>query len=118
PDIPELECDAVRMRQVISNLVSNAIKHTERGEIRISTSLRGNALLIAVRDTGSGIPEDQHELIFVPFVQLDGHKMGVGLGLDIARQLVRLHGGDIHLQSTVGQGSTFTIELPVHPASP
>jgi len=70
-----------------------------------------------VSDTGEGIPEEQQELVFLPFVQLDSRRAGVGLGLDIARQLIRLHGGDIHLQSGPGQGSTFTIELPLSQVS-
>jgi signal transduction histidine kinase len=115
PDLPEIQGDSVRLRQVVGNLVANAIKHTPQGTITITTRQRGASLLISVADTGSGIPEDRQKLIFVPFVQLDSHSAGVGLGLDIALQLVRLHGGDIHLQSTTGQGSTFTTELPISP---
>jgi signal transduction histidine kinase len=113
PDLPPLQGDDMRLRQALGNLVVNAIKHTTQGSITISTRQHASAILIAVTDTGQGIPEDRQKLIFVPFVQLDSHSAGVGLGLDIALQLVRLHGGDIHLQSAIGQGSTFTIELPV-----
>jgi signal transduction histidine kinase len=112
-DLPQVTVDPVRVRQIVSNLTSNAVKHTESGEIEISTAHRGKSAVVIVRDTGAGIPEDQHELIFVPFVQLDGRKIGVGLGLDIALQLARLHGGTIHVQSVVGQGSTFTLEIPL-----
>jgi signal transduction histidine kinase len=104
--------DSVRLRQALSNLVSNAVKYTEQGEIVVKTTARGETILIEIRDTGIGIPEAQRELIFVPFVQLDSRRIGVGLGLDIALQLVRLHGGDIRVQSVHGQGSIFTIELP------
>jgi signal transduction histidine kinase len=113
PDLPPLEADQVRLRQAVANLVGNACKYTEQGTIELSTRQREQSILIAIRDTGVGIPEDQQKLVFVPFVQLDGQKVGVGLGLDIALQLVNLHGGELHLESTVGQGSTFTIELPM-----
>ncbi|MEL7236256.1 MAG: ATP-binding protein, partial [Chloroflexota bacterium] len=73
-------------------------------------------LTIDVVDTGTGISEEAQRLIFVPFVQMDTRQAGVGLGLDIALQLVRLHGGDIHLESTPGKGSRFTIVLPYTPA--
>lgn len=113
PDLPALQGDGMRLRQALGNLVVNAIKHTAQGSITISTRQHATAIWVAVTDTGKGIPEDRQKLIFVPFVQLDSHSAGVGLGLDIALQLIRLHGGDIHLQSILGQGSTFTIELPV-----
>jgi signal transduction histidine kinase len=113
PFLPPIEADTLRLRQILGNLVSNAIKHTEQGEICIKASQHGPILEIAVRDTGAGIPEDQQAIIFVPFVRLNNRTAGVGLGLDIALQLARLHGGDIRLQSVVGQGSTFTVELPI-----
>lgn len=118
PDLSPLMCDAVRLRQALGNLVSNAVKHTQRGTITIRTRQRGESLLIAVQDTGPGIPEEQQQLIFVPFVQLDVHQRGVGLGLDIALQLVRLHGGDIVLESAAGEGCTFTIALPLDVGNP
>jgi signal transduction histidine kinase len=114
PDLPLVNGDSVRLRQVVGNLVSNAVKHTHQGSITIRSRQHGSSVLVAVVDTGPGIPDDQHELIFVPFVQVDSRSAGVGLGLDIALQLARLHGGDIHLESTVGQGSTFTLVLPAH----
>jgi signal transduction histidine kinase len=113
PDLPPVQGDEIRLRQAISNLVVNAIKHTERGEITIRSRQRGRMLLVSVIDSGPGIPEDRQKLVFLPFVQLDSRGAGVGLGLDIALQLARLHGGDIRLQSAVGQGSAFTLELPV-----
>ena len=111
-DLPVIQADPVRLRQAIANLVANAVKYTERGEIAISTRMEGKLVAIAIRDTGIGISEEQKELVFVPFVQLNQRQIGVGLGLDIALQLVRLHGGDISLTSQPGQGSTFTIRLP------
>ncbi|NDJ63076.1 MAG: HAMP domain-containing histidine kinase [Chloroflexi bacterium] len=113
PDLPHLLADRLRLRQALGNLVSNAVKYTTQGTVTLSTACQGQQIVIEVSDTGIGIAEAEQKLIFVPFVQLDSRRVGVGLGLDIARQLIRLHGGDIHLQSTLGQGSTFTIELPL-----
>lgn len=115
PDLPKIQADELRLRQIVRNLTVNAAKYTEHGEIRISTSVRGGLMLIRVSDTGPGIPEKEHEMVFVPFVKRDNRTSGVGLGLDIARQLTRLHGGDIRLESEVGQGSSFTVELPLIP---
>jgi signal transduction histidine kinase len=114
PDLPPLHADPMRLRQVVGNLLANAVKHTERGSVTLRTRYTGDCLSVDVIDTGGGISEEQQKLIFVPFVQLDTRRAGVGLGLDIALQLVRLHGGDIHLQSTVGKGSTFTVQLPLN----
>jgi len=112
PDLPVIEADGLRVRQIVRNLVGNAAKYTIQGEITIRTVLRDSAVQIAVTDTGPGIPASQQAMVFVPFVKLDGRSAGVGLGLDIARQLARLHGGDIQLDSVLGQGSTFTLVLP------
>jgi signal transduction histidine kinase len=114
PDMQSIQADKMRLRQALSNLVSNAVKYTSEGEIVLKTHLRGADVLIDVRDTGMGVSEDQQHLIFVPFVQLDSRRIGVGLGLDIALQLVRLHGGDITIDSQPEQGSTFTIKLPLN----
>lgn len=115
PDLPKIQADELRLRQIVRNLTVNAAKYTEHGEIRISTSVRGGLMLISVSDTGPGIPDKEHEMVFVPFVKRDNRTSGVGLGLDIARQLTRLHGGDIRLESEVGQGSSFTVEMPLIP---
>lgn len=113
PNLPALNADPIRLRQAIGNLVSNAMKYTPQGEIILRTYQRDNQIYIAVQDNGIGIPEAQQSLVFVPFVQLDSRRVGVGLGLDIALQIVRLHGGDIQLTSAPGQGSLFTIGLPI-----
>jgi CheY-like chemotaxis protein/two-component sensor histidine kinase len=112
--------DAVRLRQVISNLLRNAIRHTAAdGHIALtsSTPLPGT-IHIRVTDTGSGIPESSLERIFVPFEQVDRtHGVGLGLGLAIAKGLVEQHGGRIGAASEgPGKGSTFTVELPTVPA--
>lgn len=111
--LPTVMADSLRVGQIVRNLVANAVKYTPAGEIAIRTALHGATAQVSVSDTGSGIPDEQQQLVFVPFVKLDNRSAGVGLGLDIAQQLARLHGGVIKLHSTLGQGSTFTLELPL-----
>ena len=111
--LPDVMADALRVQQIVRNLVANAVKYTPSGEIAIHTTQHGHIVQISVSDTGPGIPDEQQQLVFVPFVKLDNRSAGVGLGLDIAQQLARLHGGVIKLHSAVGQGSTFTLELPM-----
>ena len=113
-----VQANADRLQQVLLNLMTNAIKFTPRGG-RISTDCQvdGAVSLIRVRDTGSGIPSDQLERIFEPFMQLDRHRVGarqrgVGLGLSISRELTRAMGGELHAKSGVGEGSVFTVTLP------
>lgn len=112
--------DAARIRQVLVNLVGNAVKFTERGEIAVSVQCaektgNGASLVLEVRDTGIGIPADKQELIFDKFTQADGSMTrrygGTGLGLTLVKQLVELMGGSIGVQSEVGAGTTFTINL-------
>ncbi|WP_034350819.1 response regulator [Herbaspirillum sp. GW103] len=114
---PRMETDMQRLGQILKNLLSNAIKFTEKGEV----SLRiypdaGGRIAFAVRDTGIGIGADQHQFIFEAFRQADGstHRKygGTGLGLSISRDLAHLLGGDIQVQSRVGEGSIFTLSLP------
>ncbi len=124
-DIPDwLVGDAGRLRQVLVNLVGNAIKFTEQGEVGVMVELasrtESNATLhFSVRDTGIGIPPDKQSIIFEPFSQADISTTrsygGTGLGLSISKQLVQLMGGEMALTSTENEGSTFyfTIEFPV-----
>jgi|GEM_PF-557580 len=113
PHLPAIQADPTRLRQVITNLLTNAIKYTQQGFIRIVTVYTNDQTIkIHIEDSGIGIPEDRQALIFVPFVQLDGQQMGVGLGLDIARQLIHLHGGELTVISAPQKGSTFTVMLP------
>jgi signal transduction histidine kinase len=113
--------DAEKTRQVLLNLVTNAVKFTEPGgRITVSCERAHDGVRIRVRDTGRGIPPEQVGRIFDPFVQVDRHltvdsQQGVGLGLAISRDLARAMGGDLSVQSVVGQGSTFTLRLPAAP---
>jgi PAS domain S-box-containing protein len=113
--------DGEKTRQILLNLVTNAIKFTEPGgSIRVSYHRAGAGVRIRVRDTGRGIAPEQQARIFDPFVQVDRHltaesQQGVGLGLAISRDLARGMGGDLGVESEVGKGSTFTLWLPVKP---
>jgi len=113
-----IETDPQRLGQILKNLLSNAIKFTERGEVVLRVFAAGpDALGFSVRDTGIGIAADQRDLIFEAFRQADGstHRKygGTGLGLSISRDLARLLGGDIVVDSQPGLGSTFTLTLPL-----
>jgi signal transduction histidine kinase len=118
-DLPLIPLDARRARQIFTNLLTNAIKYTERGEVHFSARLdpSGRELEIAVRDTGIGIPPDEQERIFEAFERSQSVRQlaieGTGLGLAITRFLVQAHGGHIGLQSEPGVGSTFTVLLPL-----
>jgi PAS domain S-box-containing protein len=108
--------DPKRMRQVFTNLVTNAINYTEEhGEIMIRLWQAEDRVAVSVRDNGVGIPPDLHDQVFQPFFRVrDGMGIGTGLGLSIAREIVEAHHGTISLESAEGQGSTFTIWLPIH----
>ena len=114
---PALETDPTRLQQILRNLLSNAVKFTERGGVTLDIAMAGDQIAFAVRDTGIGIPVDQHDSIFEAFRQADGSTNrkfgGTGLGLTISRDLARLLGGDLRVDSTPGRGSTFTLTLPL-----
>lgn len=124
PDVPAgMETDAQRLSQVLRNLLSNALKFTERGSVALHVSRNPDETLsFAVKDTGIGIAADQQELIFEAFRQADGstHRRfgGTGLGLSISRDLAQLLGGNVSVQSTPGEGSVFTLVLPVRLQAP
>ena len=121
PELPPvIVADALRLQQVLINLAGNAIKFTAAGEVvigirRVSQSARSIVLTFSVRDTGIGIPPEQQERIFSGFTQAEASTArrfgGTGLGLAISRRLVRLMGGDIHLDSAPGRGSCFSFTL-------
>jgi CheY-like chemotaxis protein len=111
-----VETDAQRVGQILRNLLSNAFKFTERGEVSLRVFAQGSLVSFAVRDTGIGIPAHQQDVIFEAFRQADGstHRKygGTGLGLSISRDLARLLGGELTVQSAPGEGSVFTLTLP------
>ncbi|MEL6341952.1 MAG: ATP-binding protein [Myxococcota bacterium] len=114
--IPEhYHTDPVRLRQCLINLIGNALKFTDSGEVRVEASLEAEGLVISVVDTGIGIPEDQQQAIFESFQQAHGSlsvRGGTGLGLSICQQLVALLGGTLQVESTEDQGSRFTMVFP------
>ena len=109
--------DEQRLTQVLLNLVGNAIKFTDAGEVRIAAAVRGGRFAVAVTDTGPGVPAEEQQKIFEEFHQVDNSntkkKGGTGLGLAIAKQIVEMHGGRIWVKSSPGKGSTFRMEFPV-----
>ena len=116
--VDSLETSPVKLRQIMLNLVSNALKFTEQGEVTVSAArVDAGHLALAVQDTGVGIPAEMQERIFEAFYQVEGgytRKVGgTGLGLSIVRQMTMLLGGTITLRSAPGQGSTFTVILPI-----
>ena len=113
----EMRTDEGRLAQVVRNLVSNALKYTERGEVRVRVETEeGDILAFHVSDTGIGIDVADQERIFDEFTQVESalqrRVKGTGLGLPLSRQLARLLGGTLEIRSTVGEGSTFTLRVP------
>jgi signal transduction histidine kinase len=113
--------DVSRLLQILMNLVSNAIKFTEEGQVEVClTRLNERTWIIRAADTGIGIPVEAQGYIFEPFRQVDSsltrRHAGTGLGLSIVNQLVTLMKGEIMLESEVGQGSIFTVVLPIEAA--
>jgi len=121
PNIPTcVNCDVPQIKQVVKNLVGNAIKFTDHGSIRVQvSSVDGDKWKISVRDTGVGIPQEALKHVFDPFYQADSSdtraREGTGLGLAISKSYVELHQGSIQAESVVGSGTTFTIRLPLEP---
>jgi signal transduction histidine kinase/CheY-like chemotaxis protein len=114
---PLLRLDGLRLRQILDNLVSNALKFTEAGAVTVRLTREGQLLRCAVLDTGIGISSAQQERLFARFVQADDatgrHYQGAGLGLVLSRELARLMGGSLEVRSSPGQGSCFTCTLPL-----
>jgi two-component system OmpR family sensor kinase/two-component system sensor histidine kinase BaeS len=114
-ELPLVDVDPVRIREVLMNLLSNALRHsTSGGSIAVRTEVRNDAIVVSVADTGAGIPPDDLPRIFDRFYK-GPRSHGSGLGLTIARNLVVSHGGDISAESRVGEGTTVTFTLPRAP---
>ncbi len=115
--LPHLKADPFLLEQMLMNLVDNAIKYTEKGEIAISLAADARDIILAVRDSGAGIPAEHLPRIFERFYVVDKSRSrkvgGTGLGLSIVKHIVQLHGGSISVASEVGQGTTFTVRLPL-----
>ena len=116
-NLPLVRADENRLQQILHNLVGNAIKFTEEGQVKLTAEHRGEEVIVSIQDTGIGIPEDKQEDIFKSFEQLESsltrQYQGTGLGLAITRQLVELMNGHISVSSSVGKGSIFKFTLPV-----
>ncbi|HID54747.1 MAG TPA: PAS domain S-box protein [Anaerolineae bacterium] len=119
-NVQTITADRTRLRQVLWNIMGNAIKFTEEGSVTLTMQNETDHLLIAIRDTGIGIKEEHIPIVFEQFRQVDGSLNraagGTGLGMPITKKLVNLHGGEIWVESVYGQGSTFFFTIPYNPA--
>jgi signal transduction histidine kinase len=110
-------CDPTRMEQILNNLVSNAIKYSpEGGVVRVACENRGESVVLSIRDYGIGISPEDRKKLFTPFSRVGRSQSkipGIGLGLSVTKRLVEAHGGHVELESTVGEGSTFYVHLPL-----
>ncbi len=117
-----VDSDPHRIRQIVSNLVTNAIRYTEKGAVKVRLVQRLALLTIQVSDTGPGVPPGQLPLMFKEFTQLDGSRTrrfeGAGMGLAIVQGLLKLFGGSVSVESKVGEGTTFNVTIPVGPVEP
>ena len=115
--VPAVVSDPGKLRQILVNLLGNAVKYTEHGEIVASVRDDGGVVALEVRDTGIGIASQDMDKVFDPFWQADQTATrrtgGSGLGLSVTRRLAHLLGGDVSVESTLGEGTTFTVRLPV-----
>jgi len=116
-DVPRLYTDDKKLSQILRNFISNALKFTPRGEVRVSVQLAGDRVTFTVADTGIGIAAEHLDGLFQDFVQVDApiqkRLRGTGLGLSLSRKLALLLGGGVAVESTLGQGSKFSVTLPV-----
>jgi PAS domain S-box-containing protein len=121
PDSLEIRSDARKIRQILLNLLGNAVKFTDEGAVALDVEEVGSSIVLRVSDTGPGIPPEHVDRIFEPFWQAESGatrtKEGTGLGLSVTRRLTRLLGGKVEVRSEPGQGATFTVLLPRVPAA-
>ncbi len=121
PELTYVWTDAARLRQIVINLAANAVKYSDTGSIKVRAFTKGMHFVISVEDDGIGISEEQLPTVFEPFRQVDGSSTraqnGVGLGLNLVRQLTKLLGGSVDARSQEGQGSTFRVVLPLRETS-
>jgi signal transduction histidine kinase/CheY-like chemotaxis protein len=121
-DLPPVFCDRTRIREVLLNLLSNAGRFTERGGVRVHVAHERDSLLVSVVDTGPGIAATDMDKLFRPFQQVDSsirrRYAGTGLGLSISKRFIELHGGEIWVESQVGEGTCFSFRLPIEPPAP
>jgi signal transduction histidine kinase len=117
PTLPPVMGDAQRLHQALLNLLSNAVKYSRPGDsVTVNANCEGNRLAVSVADTGPGIPAEALPRLFERFYRVPGAErqaLGTGLGLSITRQIIEVHGGEIHVASEEGRGTTFTFTLPV-----
>ena len=118
--LPAVTCDGSQMQQVLINLVMNGAEAAHGKEsacvtVRTSSSQAGKVLVLEVRDTGHGIPPEHMPKLYTPFFTTKGEGKGVGLGLAVVYGIVQAHGGDIEVQSKVGEGTVFRVTLPTEP---
>jgi len=112
------DADPRRLRQILGNIINNAIKFTAQGGVSVHLERQGSLVAVTTTDTGPGIADDQRAAIFEEFGQLGDERVrrrGTGLGLAIARRLIAMHGGVIELESEVGRGSRFTVKIAAAP---
>jgi signal transduction histidine kinase len=117
-DVPRVYTDDKKLSQILRNFISNALKFTQKGEVRVSArAAAGDTVVFSVADTGIGIPKQHHQAIFQDFVQVDSpiqkRLRGTGLGLSLSKRLAELLGGSVSVESELGAGSTFSVTLPV-----
>jgi signal transduction histidine kinase len=116
PELPLIEADGARLRQVLLKLLSNAAKFTDHGSITVRVWPSGDEVQVTVADTGCGIPREDQERVFERFEQGENgvkHPEGIGVGLALCKDFVEMHGGHIWVESEEGAGSTFHFTLPI-----
>ena len=114
PDLPQIKCFLGQLNQVFMNLIANAIDAIEgKGSIYIQTQQQNDTIIIGIKDTGNGISDEMQAKVFEPFFTTKQTGKGTGLGLSISKDIIEKHSGELMLESAKGQGTTFTIKLPI-----